>query len=342
MRLYLTGLLGQNKKNMISISVVVPTMGRIQFLDIAIKSLLDQELRFEEILILDNSKEQNLQSQSFYGLNNSVRWEKSGSHLNAIDSWNTAVSMARNEYVTLFGDDDIALSHFHCEMQSLIKRSDFGLLPFERIDENGRKDGVVSGVYKDLSPHEFRYKKIKGEINTVVPGVIFKRDKFFMVGGFVDVGVPNYLFLDDFLWFKMALLENKVAISHKSCWFYRKHRQSLGGLNTIGEFSKRIPKYINAMALDLIHRGVEGTKVFPPDFSCQQYIDRVQSGWFNFVITKNLKMKTFSSTTYLREVYFYLRCEATVKSKAKCFIRLFRDITLNGTRYLFRQVKGNV
>lgn len=123
-------------KELKKVSVVIPTIGRIEYLDKAIESLLNQSIPFSEIIIFDNSIEQNIRELSKYKDNENLHWKKSGKQLDPINSWNMAVKTTSFEYVTVFGDDDIAYNEFHSYIQKNLEKSDFVYINYDIMDEN--------------------------------------------------------------------------------------------------------------------------------------------------------------------------------------------------------------
>jgi glycosyltransferase involved in cell wall biosynthesis len=315
------------------VSVVIPTIGRREFLDIAVGSLLQQKEPFAEVLVFDNSSEQNLRQVSTFGDNPHVTWEQSGRQLDALDSWNTAVERGRNDYVTIFGDDDLALPNLHSQIQDVLERSDFGLLPFERIDEYGRKDGVLSGLYHDVTPRQLRYLRFQGSVGMVVPGVAFRQDKFLRIGGFQSVGLPNYLFPDELLWLKLSALESNVAVADAACWQYRKHRSSLGNVASFRGFRGHVAPYVEMLRDSLVALGVPDTDVFPPNFGPRQYINQIQASWFMSVVMNTLKSRALNPATYLRETWYYLSSEATPGGKVMGLLQLVRRLAWHVVRW---------
>ena len=67
------------------VTAVLPTIGRIKYLDIAIESILNQSKKFDEIIIFDNSIKQNLKDLSIFGTNESIKFIQSGKQLNPHD-----------------------------------------------------------------------------------------------------------------------------------------------------------------------------------------------------------------------------------------------------------------
>lgn len=297
------------------ISVVIPTIGRLNFLDKAVASLINQNLAFDEILVFDNSKEQNLRSLSAYSEHPQITWTRSQQHVDALTSWNTAVSQCRNEFVTIFGDDDLALTNFHNELQKVLERSDFGLIPFNRIDQNDQSTQQYQGAKGDIDPAKFRHNRIRGKQDMVVPGVIFNKTKFDSMGGFVDVGLPNYLYPDELLWLKLASLEKSVAIGSEPVWLYRVHDSQIGGMTSIEIFSKNIGNYLNMLTKALMNNGVQESEIFPPGLSRQKYLDKIQLRYLRSVTKRLIKKGERNKSIYMNELRYFMNSDASFLAK---------------------------
>ena len=322
------------------ISVVLPTIGRLEYLDKSIASLLEQTTPFDEFIVFDNSKSQDLRKTSIHGESELIRWVSSGKFLNAIESWNTAVASCSNSYVTIFGDDDIALPDFHEQALAVLERSEFGLVPFTLMNSEGVPYITDAGLYHDVDSDEFRYLRLRGTLQFAIPGFIFRKDQFMSVGGFKDTQLPGYVACDDMLWFELSALAGRVAVSDRSSWFYRKHSSSQGFPSSTMDFSKNFSRYVEEMCTRLAFVGVVRDRVFPPDFGTQDYIDRIQISWFRRSFTANLLKNPFHLAILLREISYYVKGEASLRGKIFGIFKAFSDVVTGGPRYLLRRAKG--
>ena len=109
------------------ISIVIPSNNRTELLDEAIQSIItDPSWNSDcELCISDNSEG--------YGTENLIRIKYSGSsqivYRRSLDApsldenVNMAISMARGEYVWIFGDDDLIVENFLAELITYLKIS---------------------------------------------------------------------------------------------------------------------------------------------------------------------------------------------------------------------------
>jgi len=254
------------------ITAVLPTIGRINYLDIAIESMLSQILPFDEIIVFDNSIEQNLQELSNYGSNKLVKFIKSGKQLNAIDSWNTAVKSATNDYVTIMGDDDVLLPSYCENIHSLLELSDIGILKAYSIDENGaRKDKLIYPEEKVLTDKEFRTLRFFNKLSLFVPGIVFKKELFLEIGGFKNSYIDGLAYSDELLLTQLSVLAGNIAISNEFCWNYRVHSEQIAGVKDISIYVDKVIKYIELYEKS-IH--VNRDELYS-QYTRQDYIDKV-------------------------------------------------------------------
>jgi glycosyltransferase involved in cell wall biosynthesis len=257
------------------ITAVLPTIGRMRYLDLAIESILNQDKSFDEIIIFDNSVEQNIEKLSKYNNYRELTFIKSGQHLNAIDSWNTAVSYATNEYVTIIGDDDILMSNYYENIQGVLVLSDVGILKAISIDENSEYAGEL--IYPDktlLTYSEFRNDRFNGKISLFVPGIVFKKELFLKVGGFKNTYIDGLAYADELLLTELSFLSSTISVSKKVCWKYRIHSAQIAGVKDISTYVSRSEKYIKLYETSLISIGMKKEDIFL-EFTKQDYIDKV-------------------------------------------------------------------
>jgi glycosyltransferase involved in cell wall biosynthesis len=256
------------------ITAVLPTIGRINYLDIAIESMLVQNISFDEIIVFDNSIEQNLQELSNYGSNKLVTFIKSGKQLNAIDSWNTAVESAKNDYVTIMGDDDILLPNYCENIHNLLKLSDIGILKAYSINENGVKKGTLIYPEKEiLTDKEFRTSRFFNKLSLFVPGMVFKKELFLEIGGFKNTYIDGLAYADELLLSQLSALAGSISISKDFCWNYRIHSGQIAGVKDISTYVDRVMKYLELYEESLKLLDINIDELYP-QFTKQDYIDK--------------------------------------------------------------------
>lgn len=216
------------------LSVVIPTIGREKYLDLAIESLLNQSIPFDEIVIFDNSKKQMLEETSKFYMDSRIKFIKSGFQLDPINSWNNAVKNTTNEYVVILGDDDVALPNFSACIRLALEESDVVIARASSIDEKGSV--FLNLPYPEkttLTYEEFFKERGKGGCSLFVPGVAFNKRLFLKVNGFMDTGIEGFAYSDELLLFSMVYIVNKIYLTTEVCWYYRIHTDQLAGVKKI-------------------------------------------------------------------------------------------------------------
>ena len=275
------------------VSVVIPTVGRVEYLDFSIESILSQTVMFSEVVVFDNSHLQNIKEQSKYGKSKLIKWCKSGEGLDPISSWNKAVSLCSSEFVTIFGDDDVAESELHANIQALINdKSDFIIIPFSKINSIGVEVYTITKHVNVIDSRDFRWKRINREFDLMLPGVIFRKELFEKVGGFVDSGFPGYAYSDDLLWFKISFLSRNITYSKYKGWRYRVHDAQVGNVGDIACYFKASERYIRTLISELVRLGECKNSVLPTGYDKETYADKINSQWFvNRMIGSNFCLK---------------------------------------------------
>lgn len=255
------------------VTVVLPTIGRTEYLDISIESILKQSRKFDEIVIFDNSVKQNLKNISKFGNDETVKFICSGEHLNAIDSWNSAVKITNCEYVTIVGDDDILLPNYCENIHQLLQNSDVGILKAYNIDKNGiLRDRLTYPNQNLLTGREFRNLRFFNKLSLFVPGIVFKKELFLSIGGFKDTQIDGFAYSDELLLSQLSALTNNIGMSKDFCWKYRIHFDQIGGVKNISNYVSRVINYIELYENSLKLVNIDEVYL---DFTKQDYIDKV-------------------------------------------------------------------
>ena len=267
------------------VSIVIPTVGGTErrkiFLDKGLESLFAQTIPFDEILVLDNSQLQNVREGSKYATDKRVHWKLTGVHLvNALDSWNMAVKLARNSYIILLGDDDYAMPYAHEEIQKCLKISNLAYLPVMKVNMNG---DIVKrppqNLESKISSNEFRYNIMIGRFWVSLMGVVFLKKDFIYVSGFQDALIPHYGSADFYLWYRLSTQQSKVACSTQNCFCYLHNAYIfdwVGEISSFKDFSKNIINHANLVEQSLVKLGITKTEIFPGGKNGKQkFIDQM-------------------------------------------------------------------
>jgi glycosyltransferase involved in cell wall biosynthesis len=135
------------------ISVLIPTYNYARFLPEAIESVLAQEFRDFELLIVDDDSSDDTTKvvQPFCARDPRIRFTVNSSNLGMVNNWNHCLEQARGEYVKyLLGDDKLCHPQTLGKMAALLERHPTATLAASArviLDEKSR----VLDVYRDLS-----------------------------------------------------------------------------------------------------------------------------------------------------------------------------------------------
>jgi len=320
------------------VAAVLPTIGRIKYLDIAIESILNQSKKFDEVIVFDNSIEQNLKELSIFGANESIKFIQSGKQLNAINSWNTAVQSAVCDYVTIIGDDDIVDNNYRQEIDDILKNNEFGILKARAIDKDG--DLLHNLSYPtnttQVDSKEFRQYRFAGKLSLFVPGVVFKKEHFLRLGGFLNSNLNGLAYSDDMLYYKLSHLAGSVGISNNICWSYRIHTEQIGSLKAISNYIDKVYYYVEMLENEMKSLSVNKKDLYEK-FSRHKYIERILRSELNkfslYCINKNMYLflvqSLIKNILFDKRLAFYFKLKiiyGVIKQTTRSFIKKVKNV----------------
>jgi hypothetical protein len=102
-------------------SVVIPTHNRLRLLADGVETIRDQLGTEAELVVFDNASDEPI-SDYVKSLNDPrIRCERSDAFLAVTDSWNSAINLARGDYVIFLGDDDALTPDYFSRMDAIIR-----------------------------------------------------------------------------------------------------------------------------------------------------------------------------------------------------------------------------
>jgi glycosyltransferase involved in cell wall biosynthesis len=87
-------------------SVLLPTRNRLQYLKLAVQSVLRQNYDDWEIIISDNFSEEDIQGYVLSLKDPRIKYFRTSSFIPVTDNWNCALEKSTGDYVIMLGDDD--------------------------------------------------------------------------------------------------------------------------------------------------------------------------------------------------------------------------------------------
>lgn len=215
-----------------TISIVIPTYNGEKYIELALLSVLNQTRQADEIIISDdNSSDRTLEICQKHS--DKIKIFKTEDGLSGfVNGWNTAISHASSEFISILHQDDLLAPTFLEEIENAHnKYPDVKHLvtPCNYIDENGeviRESTHLSGLTKRYTGKEYcDIYVLKGydHINRC-PGVVTHRSIFDKCTYRAEAG---HIADDDF--FMRVGNYTDIVCIHKPLAFYREHSASETG-----------------------------------------------------------------------------------------------------------------
>ncbi len=187
-----------------TVSIILPTFNRLQFLPPAIQSVMDQTFTEWELIIADDGSNAETRAylRSLRDPRIRVLW-LSHTGRPSLNS-NVALREARGEYVAFLDSDDLWLPRkLELQIESLRRRPERGwsYTRFSVIDESGRP--FVASKGRDWpAPGGWILRRLLAEETVIAqPSVVVKRELLEKLGAFDESLIMCY---DDELWFRLA------------------------------------------------------------------------------------------------------------------------------------------
>lgn len=107
-----------------TISVLLPTRNRLQYLKSAVETVLRQDYADWEIIISDNDSDEDVGGFCKSLNDPRVRYFRTASFLPVTENWNNALDESTGDYVVMLGDDDGLMKGHLSTMERLIREYD--------------------------------------------------------------------------------------------------------------------------------------------------------------------------------------------------------------------------
>jgi len=140
------------------VSVIIPTFNRAEYLERAIKSVLNQTFNNIEIIIIDDHSEDTTKKKVLDFRSNQIRYYRNSTNLGAPFSRNKGIELSNGEYINFLDDDDILLPNkIELQIKKFQEAKDKNLgvvtcdVEYKRIWINEIKKNRKKGyIYRDL------------------------------------------------------------------------------------------------------------------------------------------------------------------------------------------------
>jgi hypothetical protein len=166
-----------------------------------------------------------------------------------LQNWNSWIEFSKGYYVTFLPDDDKLKPTFVEKCVKLLADNNTAAFVKTGCDIiNG--DGHLIKKYlpfKEYSTSSFQYflDRINPRYSelSLGSGYLFKKKDFVKVGGFKDLGFKKMHFVDDYLWFSLALENERVLYLNDILWSYREHASNMALVEDLSIFKMELETY---------------------------------------------------------------------------------------------------
>jgi len=108
----------------VKFSILLPTRNRLEYLRLAVTSVLRQDFDDWEIVISDNCSEDDLAGYVGELADPRIVYTRAERSIPVTENWNRALAHSSGDYIVMLGDDDALLGSYLRHMSALIERFD--------------------------------------------------------------------------------------------------------------------------------------------------------------------------------------------------------------------------
>lgn len=193
---------------MSSLAIIIPCY-KSRFLYESINSIVGQTNQNFVLYVVNDASPDDVSSKltRFNGFNiNYIEYQNNMGRTSLTSHWNRCIDLVSEDWVWLFGDDDIAANDcVHLFYEWLKQKKDINIVRFNSnvIDSNGivikrnKRHPVLQTSYESI------INKIHKKYNSYLPDHIFKKEAFIKTGGFDEY--PLGWCADDAAWVKFSM-----------------------------------------------------------------------------------------------------------------------------------------
>ena len=206
------------------VSIVIPCYNHEQFVQDAIQSVLDQDYKNIELIIIDDGSKDSsvikIEEMLKFCRERFVRFEfRSRVNKGLCATLNEALEWCEGEYFSPLASDDIALSHKTSYLVDKIHNSEYAV-----VFGNVKKIGDVFTVEKEIEQTEHTFDDLFMQINIpFAPAALLNTHDLRAIGGYCE----SVKLEDWYIWLKLTN-SSKVLISfNEVVCLYRRHENNI-------------------------------------------------------------------------------------------------------------------
>lgn len=208
-------------------SIILPVYNGGEYVKECVNSILSQTHPDFDLLILDNNSNDGTLSWLQSLNDNRIKIFPSTVTAGIVENWGRIAGIAKNEFMTLIGHDDVLLPHYLQEMNLLLHKHPEASLyqsHFNFIDSAGAHLHTCMPMDEIQHGDEFLACQMSRTMDSMGTGYMMRSKDFDRLGG-MPQQYPNLIFADYQLWLQLTLLSYK-ATSEKICFHYRIHNST--------------------------------------------------------------------------------------------------------------------
>ncbi|MFP5042845.1 glycosyltransferase [Parasediminibacterium sp. JCM 36343] len=229
-------------------SIILPVRNGGEYIKECVGSILNQELQDFNLIVLDNNSTDGTVEWVTSLKDKRIVIYSSTQSLSIEENWTRALTVPKNEFITLIGHDDILFPGYLTTMDALIARHPTASLyqtHFTYIDSVGKLIKACKPMDEVQQPHEFLGHFLCNQIDTMGTGFMMRAKDYEKVGG-IPPRYPNLLFADFELWVQLTKIHYK-ATAFETCFSFRLH-QSTTTTSADDKFQKAFGIFIHFLA----------------------------------------------------------------------------------------------
>lgn len=229
---------------MAKFSIILPVRNGGDYVKECVQSILSQTWQYFNLHVLDNQSTDG--TLDWIQSLNDKRIEifTSDKALRIEDNWARVKTIAKNEFMTMIGHDDILYPHYLEEINTLIERHPNASLyqaHYMYIDSKGGSLRPCLPMDEMQYAHEFLACQMMRTIESTGTGYVMRSKDYDELGG-MSPNFPNLIFADYHLWIQLASISYK-ATTPKECFAYRIH-ENVSKLTGGEDYIKAFERYV--------------------------------------------------------------------------------------------------
>ncbi|MBF4465655.1 glycosyltransferase family A protein [Flavobacterium sp. LC2016-12] len=205
------------------VSVIITTCNRPHYLELTLKSVLEQSYQNIEIIVIDDDSKGNQNNEICSGYSN-VYYEKIPKSGTPSTGRNIGIKKAKGEFIAFLDDDDLWIKDkIKIQVEILNNNLDFGLVhsPCQIIDSEGNlKSEIIGKSNHWRNKHGDVSLSMFGNFTLMMPTPLVRREIIEKVGFFNEKMLPNGE--DAEFWTRCSFF-TKFYYTEKVLAYYRIH-----------------------------------------------------------------------------------------------------------------------